>query len=116
MAAAGGGRRGVPSGCGELGVAVSDQEPEATGGVVEVHEQVADLLDQPGAGGVGGDAEDVHSPGGVLDSEERVQPVQGDGKIGQSQPMMAELNESIISAARRAANEAGRTPSTATRS
>jgi hypothetical protein len=37
-------------------------------------------------------------------------------KIGQSQPMMAELNESIISAARRAANEAGRTPSTATRS
>ena len=48
-------------------------------GVVEVHEQVAGLLGQPGAGGVGGDAEDVHAAGGVLDDEERVQPVQGDG-------------------------------------
>jgi hypothetical protein len=28
---------------------------------------------------VGGDAEDVYAAGGVLDSEERVQPVQGDG-------------------------------------
>ena len=26
-----------------------------------------------------GDAEDVDAPGGVLDDEERVQPVQGDG-------------------------------------
>ena len=48
-------------------------------GVVEVHEQVAGLLGQPGAGGVGGDAEDVHAAGGVLDDEERVQPAQGDG-------------------------------------
>jgi hypothetical protein len=28
---------------------------------------------------VGGDAEDVHPAGGVLDDEERVQPAQGDG-------------------------------------
>jgi hypothetical protein len=28
---------------------------------------------------VGGDAEDVHPAGGVLDDEERIQPVQGDG-------------------------------------
>jgi hypothetical protein len=28
---------------------------------------------------VGGDTEDVHATGGVLDDEERVQPVQGDG-------------------------------------
>jgi hypothetical protein len=28
---------------------------------------------------VGGDAEDVYAAGGVLDSEERVQPVQGEG-------------------------------------
>jgi hypothetical protein len=28
---------------------------------------------------VGGDAEDVHPPGGVLDDEERVQPAHGDG-------------------------------------
>ena len=34
---------------------------------------------QPAAGGVGGDAEDVYAAGGVLDDEERVEPVQGDG-------------------------------------
>jgi hypothetical protein len=64
---------------GELGVAVPDEEPEATAGVVEVHEQVAGLLGQPGAGGMRGDAEDVYAAGGVLDDEERVQPAQGDG-------------------------------------
>jgi hypothetical protein len=31
------------------------------------------------AGGVGGDAEDVHAAGGVLDDEERTQPTQGQG-------------------------------------
>ena len=36
------------------------------------------LLGQPGAGGVGGDAEDVHTAGGVLDDEQDVQPAQGD--------------------------------------
>ena len=64
---------------GELGVAIADKEPETAGGVVEVHEQVAGLLGQPGAGRVGGDPEDVHAAGGVLDDEERVEPVQGDG-------------------------------------
>ena len=73
-----GGEDGVEGG-GELGVAVADQEPEASTGVVEVHEQVAGLLGEPGSGGVGGDAEDVHAAGGVLDDEERVEPVQGDG-------------------------------------
>ena len=47
-------------------------------GVVEVHEQVAGQLGEPGSGRVGGDAEDVHAAGGVLDDEERVEPVQGD--------------------------------------
>src|SRR3954467_12734507 len=47
--------------------------------VVEVHEQLAGLLGQPGASRVGGHAEDVHSPGGVLDDQERVQPAHGDG-------------------------------------
>ena len=28
---------------------------------------------------MGGDAEDVHPAGGVLDDEERIQPAQGDG-------------------------------------
>jgi hypothetical protein len=66
-------------GCGELGVAVPDEELEATADVVEVHEQVASLLGQPGAGWMRSDAEDVHSPGSVLNDEERVQPAQGDG-------------------------------------
>ena len=35
----------VNEGGGELGVAVPDQEPEASTGVVEVHQQVAGLLD-----------------------------------------------------------------------
>ena len=73
-----GGEDGV-EGRGELGVPVADEEPEAAVGVVEVHEQVAGLLGQPGPGGVGGDAEDVYAAGGVLDDEERVEPVQGDG-------------------------------------
>ena len=58
----------------ELGVAVTDEEPKPAAGVVEVHEQVAGLLGEPGAGGMRGDAEDVHAAGGVLDDEERVQP------------------------------------------
>ena len=53
---------------GELGVAIADEEPDASAGVVEVHEQVAGLLYEPGAGRVGGDAEDVHPAGGVLDA------------------------------------------------
>jgi hypothetical protein len=64
---------------GELGVAVPDQEPETEAGIVGVQEEVAGLFGQPGAGGVGGDAEDVYSADGVLDDEERVEPVQGDG-------------------------------------
>ena len=73
-----GGEDGVEGG-GELGVAVADEEPEASVGVVEVHQQVAGLLGEPGAGGVGGDAQDVHPPGGVLDDEEDVEAAQGDG-------------------------------------
>ena len=72
-----GGEDGVEGG-GELGVAVADEEPESSTGVVEVHEQVAGLLGEPSCGGVGGDAEDVHAAGGVLDDEEDVQPVQGE--------------------------------------
>ena len=72
-----GGEDGVEGG-GELGVAVADEEQKAAVGVVEVHEQVAGLLGELGAGGVCGDAEDVHAAGGVLDDEEHVEPVQGD--------------------------------------
>ena len=73
-----GGEDGVEGG-GELGVAIADEEPEPLAGVVEVHGQVAGLLGQPRAGRVRGDPEDVHPAGGVLDDEERVEPVQGDG-------------------------------------
>ena len=65
--------------CGELGVTVPDEKPEAAAGVLEVHEQVASLLSEPGPGGVGGDAEDVYAAGGVLDDNEDIQPTQGDG-------------------------------------
>ena len=63
---------------GESRVAVADEKPETVAGVIEVHEQVADQLGQPGAGRVGGDPEDVHPAGGVLDDEECIEPVQGD--------------------------------------
>ena len=46
---------------------------------LKAHPQVAGLLGQPGAGGMGGDPEDVHPAGGVLDDDERVEPVQRDG-------------------------------------
>ena len=72
------GEHGV-EGCGELGVAVPDEKPEAAAGVLEIHDQVASLLSQPGSGGMGGDAEDVYAAGGVLDDKEDMQPAQGDG-------------------------------------
>jgi hypothetical protein len=73
----GGGEDGVESG-GELAVAVAEEESEVPVGVVEVHEQVARQLGEPGSGRMSGDAEDVDAAGGVLDDEERVEPLQGD--------------------------------------
>ena len=72
------GEDGVERG-GELGVAIPDEEPVPPAGVVEVHGQVTGQLGQPRSGGVGGDSEDVDAAGGVLDDEERVQPLQCDG-------------------------------------
>jgi hypothetical protein len=72
------GEHGV-EGCGELGVTVPDEKPEAAAGVLEVHEQVTGMLGQPGSGGVAGDAEDVYAAGGMLDDKEDIQPAQGDG-------------------------------------
>ena len=51
------GEDGVEGG-GELGVAVTDEQPEALTGIVEVYEQVAGLLGEPLLGGVGRDAQD----------------------------------------------------------
>jgi len=72
-----GGEDGIEAGS-ELAVAVADQEPEASVGVVEVHEQVAGELSQPSAGGMSGHAQDVYATGGVFDDEERVELVQVD--------------------------------------
>jgi hypothetical protein len=47
--------------------------------VVEVHEQVAGLLGDPGAGGVGGDSGDVDAAGAVLDHEQDVAAAEEDG-------------------------------------
>jgi hypothetical protein len=69
-----GGEYGVESG-GELAVAVTEEESEVPVGVVEVHEQVARQLREPGSGRMSGDAEDVDAAGYVLDNEERVEPV-----------------------------------------
>lgn len=53
-------------------------EPAASSCVIEVHDEVAGLLGQPGAGRMGGDAEDVDLAGGVFDDEERVEPGEGE--------------------------------------
>ena len=67
--------------CGELTGAVPDQEPEAGGAIVEVHQQVADLLGGPWPVRVRGDAEDVHVPGADLHDEQAVQPLEGDRAV-----------------------------------
>jgi hypothetical protein len=65
-------------GGGELGVAVADEEPEEPTGILEIHGQVAGLMGQPGSGRMGGAAQDAHPAGGVLDDEERGEPVRSD--------------------------------------
>ena len=68
----GAGEHGVEGG-GELGIAVADQEPELLGAVAEVDQQVAGLLGDPGAGGMGGDPGEVDAAAGVLDHHEHVE-------------------------------------------
>ena len=49
---------------------------QLAGASAEVHEQVAGLLGGPGAGGVGGDAQDVHAAGLDLHHEQDVQALE----------------------------------------
>ena len=58
-------------------VAVPDQEAEGPGPVAEVHKHIPGLLSRPGAGGVGGHAQDVHMPGGDLHHEQDVEASEG---------------------------------------
>jgi hypothetical protein len=63
----------------ELGISVADQEPELLDVVAEVHQEVAGLLGDPGAGGVGGDPGEVYVAAAVLDHHEHVEAAQDDG-------------------------------------
>ena len=74
----GAGEDGVERG-GELAVPVADQEPEPVAAVAEVHQQVAGLLGDPGAGGVGGHPGDVRTAAVVLDDDEDVEAAQERG-------------------------------------
>src|SRR6187551_2855971 len=55
------GQGGIEGG-GELAGSVADEEPEAGGAVVEVHQQVAGLLGGPGSSWMARRAEDVQVP------------------------------------------------------
>jgi hypothetical protein len=74
----GAGEHGV-EGRGELGVSITDQEPKLLGSIAEVDQQVAGLLGDPGAGGMGGDPGEVYAAGPELDHDEEVEAAEEDG-------------------------------------
>jgi len=74
----GSGKNGVGGGS-EVGVQIADEKLEPATCVVEIHREVAGELGGPCPGWMGGQAEDVYAAGGVLDGEEGVEPMQGDG-------------------------------------
>src|SRR5215216_561737 len=73
----------VVEGSGELAVSVVDQEPDGRGIVFEGGEEVTGLLGDPGTGGVGSDAGEMHTPVVKLDEEQHVQPLQEYGVHGE---------------------------------
>jgi hypothetical protein len=64
---------------GELRVTVPDEEPHLFGPLAQAHDQVAGLLGDPCPGRVRRGAGDVHDPGGVLDEEQHVDPLEQHG-------------------------------------
>lgn len=72
------GEDGVEGGS-ELGIAIPDEEPEATGSFSQIHQQIPGELRHPLAARMGGDAEEVDAPGLDLHDEEDVQPLEEDG-------------------------------------
>jgi hypothetical protein len=80
---------GADPGVGENGVervaelisSVTDEEPEGGGSVVEVHQQVAGLLGCPCSGRMARRSEDMHVAAANLESEEHVDPLQGDRAV-----------------------------------
>jgi hypothetical protein len=68
----------LAEGAGELGVAVPDEEAGGADPVSDIHEQVAGLLGCLCAAGVGGHAEDVHTPGSHFHDKQYVQALEED--------------------------------------
>jgi hypothetical protein len=66
---------------GEFPIAVSDQVARPAVGVLQIHHEILDRLDDPAGGWVGGGAQDADAPGGVLDDGKDVValPAEGDG-------------------------------------
>jgi hypothetical protein len=75
---AGGLEDGV-EGLGEVRAAVADQEPHILQPLAGGQSEVAGLLPGPVAGGVRGDAAEVHPAGAVLDEHQDIQPLQQHG-------------------------------------
>jgi hypothetical protein len=73
----------VIEGSGELAGVVADEESDGGGLLIEHGDEVAGLLGDPGAGGVGGDTSEVDSSGVQLDEEQHLQPVQEHGVHGE---------------------------------
>jgi hypothetical protein len=73
----------VIEGPGELAVTVAEQEPDGGSLLIKRDGQVAGLLGDPGAGGVGGYIRQVDSSGVQLDEEHHVQPLQEHGVHGE---------------------------------
>jgi hypothetical protein len=61
---------------GELTGSVTEEEPEVSDVIAEIHHQVADLLCGPSAVEVRGGAQQVHGPGADLQHEEDVDPLE----------------------------------------
>ena len=68
----------------ELRVTVADQKADPSSSLPEHQQQVAGLLGDPGAVGVGGHTARVDPPGLQLDKEQHVQPSQPDGVDGEA--------------------------------
>jgi hypothetical protein len=58
----------------ELRIAVPDEEPQVFGPFLQVHDEVAGLLDDPCSSRIRRGADDVNGPGDVIDKEQSVDP------------------------------------------
>jgi hypothetical protein len=65
--------------CGELGVPVSDEEPDGAPLVKQIADQVASCLSDERTGRMASHAEDVHFPGRQLDDEDHVELLERHG-------------------------------------